>query len=331
MNVRELNPAVSVVICAYNAEHYLSRSIESILNQTYKNIEVVVVDDASTDATAAIAEKWAVQDKRVSLVKQKVNGGLANTRMAGLENTKYELIIFIDADDVALPMMIEKQVSIMLSDSNVLGVATYAYYIGQEETDILGMQKIGPKSKEEYFYLYDNKKLIFLPATTLCRKSDVLIVGGFRVEGFSSENGVRYQDYCDDLDLWCRMSDLSNTGRYFITIPDPLFLYRKNTNSLSAKNVFAMQKKMRWIKDCLKRRRGRLPEMEFNEFQKSVSMMRQVANFRSDYAALIYKKVGFCVLRGQYFRAVPLLAVVFLLNPRFVIQKLKTQSRAIRT
>lgn len=329
--MQELSPPVSVVICAYNAENYLSRSIESILNQTYNNLEIVVVDDASTDSTAAVAEEWAGKDKRVSLVRQKTNGGLANTRMAGLANTKYELVVFIDADDVALPSMLEKQVSTMLSDSNLLGVATYAYYIGQVETNILGVQKIGPKSKEEYFYLYNNNKLIFLPATTLCRKSDVLAVGGFRVEGFSSEDGIRYQDYCDDLDLWCRMSDLSNTGRYFITVPEPLFLYRKNTNSLSAKNVFAMQKKMRWIKDCLKRRRGGLPEITFDEFQKAASGMQKFANFRSDYAALIYKKMGFCVLRRQYIRAVPLFAVVCLLNPRFVIQKLKTQSRATRT
>jgi glycosyltransferase involved in cell wall biosynthesis len=329
--MQELSPAVSVVICAYNAEHYLSRSIESILNQTYKNLEVVVVDDASTDYTTSVAEEWAGKDKRVSLVKQKVNGGLANTRMTGLANTKYELIVYIDADDVALPSMLEKQVAAMHSDTNVLGVATYAYYIGQEETDILGVQKIGPKSKEEYFYLYNNNKLVFLPATTLCRKSDVLAAGGFRVEGFSLEDGIRYQDYCDDLDLWCRMSDLSNTGRYFITVPEPLFLYRKNTNSLSAKNVFAMQNKMRWIKDCLKRRRGGLPERDLNEFQQSASAMQKFSNYRSDYAALIYKKAGFCVLRGQYLRAVPLFTGVCLLNPRLVIQKLKTQSRTLRT
>lgn len=318
---------ISAIICAYNAEKYISRAIESVLNQTYGYLEVIVVDDASTDSTASLVEAAYGADPRVVLVKRNENGGLAKTRMSGLDKSRYNLVVFLDADDVALPEMLEKQIAVLQSDPLIMGVATYAYYIGEQEDKILGIQKIGPKSRDEYFKLYNNEKLMFLPATTLCRKSLLMDVGGFRVDGFPNDD-IRYQDYCDDLDLWCRMSDLSRDARYFLTIPEALFLYRKNTNSLSAKNVFAMQSKMRWIKDCLKRRRKSLHEQSYVEFLEATTCKDKIKNLRSDYAALFYKKVGFSYLRSQYLHMTAFLLLTTLLNPKLVVQKLKTQSRA---
>lgn len=321
---------VSVIICAYNAERYVAKSIASVLDQTYDNVEVVVVDDASTDATAAIANEIAQRDRRVRLVRRSTNGGLAQARMTGLENTRHDLTVFLDADDVALPRMIERQVVALRNDANVIGVATYAYYVSEDETVPLGVQEIGPTTRETALEMYERDKLMFLPATTLCRKSMVMAAGGFRVTGFPTDEGVRYQDYCDDLDLWCRLADLGRERKYFITIPEPLFLYRKTAHSLSAKNVFAMQEKMRWIKACLKRRRQGLPEQPFLEYRGSIPRWARLANRVSDGAALTYKRMTFSYLNRRYVRAALYFFVVCVLSPRLIAQKMKTQSLRLR-
>jgi hypothetical protein len=138
---------------------------------------------------------------------------------------------------------------------------------------------------------------------------------------------VRYQDFSEDVDLWCRLADFAAKGKYLITIPEPLFLYRKSAGSLSTTNIFRMQEKIRWIKDCLKRRRSGLPERSFEEHRKSLLFFRRIHYLRADYAALAYRKMGLCYLKRQYSKALPLFALVCLLDPRLLVQKLKTQKR----
>ncbi|MDH5561822.1 MAG: glycosyltransferase [Deltaproteobacteria bacterium] len=319
------DPSVSVVICAYNVEQYLEKSIRSILTQTFNNLELIVVDDASTDDTAVIASAAVEKDHRVRLIRHSENKGLAHARMTGLDSTRSDLVLFLDGDDLALPDMLEKQVEIIQSDSNIIGVATYAYYIGDDDSKKLGIQRIGPTSKKKFMDMYKESKLVFLPATTLCRKKMVVEAGGFRLSGLPVKGGVRFQDYCDDLDLWCRLSDLAAQGKYFVTIPIPLFLYRKSTGSISAKNVFVMQQKMRWIKDCLKHRRAGIQERSFLEYQRNRSLLRKLDNLREDCAAYLYKATAFSFLQGRYFKAFFLLLGVCVLSPFLVIQKVRTQ------
>lgn len=99
---------VSILIPAYNVEKYIERSLESALNQTYKNIEVVVVDDGSTDGTAEIIKKYQ-SDRRVKYVYQN-NKGLASARNTAMKNAEGEYFAMLDADDVFLPEKIEYQI-----------------------------------------------------------------------------------------------------------------------------------------------------------------------------------------------------------------------------
>ena len=104
---------VSVVIPAFNMEKYLSRSIESILNQTFKNMEVIVIDDASTDNTSKIAEEYV--DRGVDIFQLEKNGGVANALKTGFEIANGEFITFLSADDEYLdPQKTEQQVIEML-------------------------------------------------------------------------------------------------------------------------------------------------------------------------------------------------------------------------
>ncbi len=97
---------VSVIIPAYNVERFIGECVNSIREQTYKNLEIIVVDDGSSDSTLEICEKLASEDDRIKLIKNN-HGGVSRARNAGLDNATGELIVSVDSDDVLLPDMIE--------------------------------------------------------------------------------------------------------------------------------------------------------------------------------------------------------------------------------
>ncbi len=93
------NVLISVIIPAYNVEKYIGPCIDSVTSQTYKNIEIIVVDDGSTDTTSAICDEKAAQDSRLVVVHQK-NQGLSAARNAGTAICKGTYIAFVDGDDI---------------------------------------------------------------------------------------------------------------------------------------------------------------------------------------------------------------------------------------
>lgn len=91
-------PLISVIIPVYNVEKYLPKCIESVINQTYKNLEIILIDDGSTDNSGKICEEYAIVDKRIKVIHQK-NTGVAEARINGFNHSAGELITFIDSDD----------------------------------------------------------------------------------------------------------------------------------------------------------------------------------------------------------------------------------------
>lgn len=97
---------VSVIVPAYNVEKYLSRCIDSILAQTYKNLEILLIDDGSTDSTGILCDQYALRDQRIRVIHQE-NQGLAEVRNIGIREAKGEYIQFVDSDDWIEPSTIE--------------------------------------------------------------------------------------------------------------------------------------------------------------------------------------------------------------------------------
>ena len=97
---------VSVLVAVYNVEDYLTRCLESVISQTYKELEIVLVDDGSTDSSGDICEDFAKKDSRVRVI-HKENGGLSSARNAGLDAATGDYILMIDGDDALHPQMIE--------------------------------------------------------------------------------------------------------------------------------------------------------------------------------------------------------------------------------
>ena len=97
---------ISVIVPVYNTEKYLEKCVMSILNQTYKNLEIILIDDGSTDNSPQICDSLAEKDNRITVIHQP-NGGVSSARNTGLDNTHGDYIMFVDSDDYIAPNMIE--------------------------------------------------------------------------------------------------------------------------------------------------------------------------------------------------------------------------------
>ena len=115
---------VSILIPVYNSEKFLSACIESTMKQTYKNLEIIIINDGSTDNSYKICEHYTKQDKRI-IVKHNKNQGVSKSRNEAIARSSGKYIIFLDSDDYLLPNMVEKMVSLMETESLDLGVCGY--------------------------------------------------------------------------------------------------------------------------------------------------------------------------------------------------------------
>ena len=109
--MQEQTPLISVIMPLYNAERFVGESIENVLRQTVGDFELIVIDDASTDASAEIARAYAAKDDRIVLMHNELNSGAARTRNRALDAARGKFITFMDADDLCSPERFAKQLA----------------------------------------------------------------------------------------------------------------------------------------------------------------------------------------------------------------------------
>ena len=137
----KLNPLISVVITVYNMQQYLAECMESVQNQTYQNLDIVLVDDGSKDKSSSMCDDYAAKDSRVQVIHKK-NGGLVSAWMAGVEQAKGIYVVFIDSDDWIERNMIEELVRHLKGD--VLEIICSDYIIEKKDKSILKKQALPP-------------------------------------------------------------------------------------------------------------------------------------------------------------------------------------------
>lgn len=141
------NPYVSVIVPIYNVEKYLDAAIESICNQTYKNIQVILVDDGSTDKSGIICDKWREKDERI-LVIHKKNGGASEARNEGLKAAVGKLVYFVDADDSIDPLLLSEVISEMSDDVDMVSFGYRLVADDREACNVSFQEKIYPLHNE---------------------------------------------------------------------------------------------------------------------------------------------------------------------------------------
>jgi glycosyltransferase involved in cell wall biosynthesis len=200
-------PAVSVIIPVFNGERFLSPAIASALDQTFADLEVIVVDDGSTDTTPAIAGGFG---SRVRYVPQS-NQGVAAARNTGLAMARGTYVAFLDADDVWLPEKIERQITCAERDRRLAAVGC-GFFVTDERLNVREQIIPAPCSLTDLLLFRSNGGLN--AGTAFLRKADVDAVGGFDPDLF----------ICEDLDLAIRVMERGDAS----CVPEALLLYRQH-------------------------------------------------------------------------------------------------------
>ena len=149
----ESKDLISVIVPAYNAEKYLSKCLDSILSQTYTNLEIIVINDGSQDATLSIAKGYADKDSRVHIIDKK-NQGVSAARNRGIAESNGAFISFVDADDWVHPYMIEALHSLMIKNNTDLAACGIVRTNKELESDIKKQGKECVYTREEYLKKY---------------------------------------------------------------------------------------------------------------------------------------------------------------------------------
>ncbi|NNU77319.1 glycosyltransferase family 2 protein [Clostridium estertheticum] len=182
---------ISVIMGVFNGEKHVSKAIDSILNQTYSDFELIICDDASTDNSLNIIKNYISKYDRIILVENDVNLGLAATLNRCLEVAKGEYIARMDDDDVSLPHRFEKQIEYLEANPNctILGGAARLY---DGEGDY---GKISHKRNPNKIDIFKSPK--FIHPTVIMRSEALKKVSGYTVADYTK----RTEDY----DLWCKL------------------------------------------------------------------------------------------------------------------------------
>lgn len=157
-------PHISIIVPVYNTAQYLRKCIDSIISQTYKNFELILVDDGSTDRSPQICDDYAKQDKRVKVIHKK-NGGLSDARNIGIDISLGQYIVFIDSDDWILPNMIEELYKKSIEYDADMVISNYLCV--NESGDDEGYYKLYTdfmiiSGREAISKLYDSNKVYYI-------------------------------------------------------------------------------------------------------------------------------------------------------------------------
>jgi glycosyltransferase involved in cell wall biosynthesis len=220
------NPLVSVLIPTYNCGQWLGQAIDSVLAQTYKHLEIIVVDDGSTDNTAKLLEE---KYKDVITYIYQPNCGLGNARNTGIKHAKGELLAFLDADDVMLPEKISCQVEYASEHPDYVVIYCNFWCIFDDKSDIWQLPSGDYQHEGISGELFETllSKNIMVPSSVLISKKVLAEVGNF----YEEAQGV------EDWDLWLR---IAGKGYLFGYIDARLLLYRVRTGSMSH-NLYNMR------------------------------------------------------------------------------------------
>ena len=288
---------ITLAICMYNAEKYIEETLACIMAQTMQDFHLLIVNDCSTDGSVECVKRFFKQNPRqYELVSLPENRGLCAGRRFVEEHATTKYLLFVDADDWPLPYFVEKLYKKIISDDKLIAVGCYLHYI-----DLKG-------------------KLIFMASTSLYDREIALSVGGHNINGFP-KGKPRYQDLCEDLDLWTRMSDLYTEGKAIVVIPEVLYYYRKGDGiSLSS---LGMLLRMRHIKMNLKRRRKGLDEWSFIDFRAQLSTEEMRRLEKDACAADALRRAYYHLRAGHIIAGVKDLFLSIKSNPHYFVDKVK--------
>jgi glycosyltransferase involved in cell wall biosynthesis len=208
----ESPPTVTVVLPAYNAEKWIERAVASVLGQSLRDFDLIVVDDGSTDNTARCLARQ--EDARLRIIRHEVNRGLVDSLNEGIEESRGKYIARMDADDFAHPRRLELQVRLLERDLSIGVCGTWFWNVSTKTSTVRTPTRHDHIAAHLFF-----RSPIAHP-TVMMRRS------------FIQASGLRYRSsalHAEDFDLWVRARSMTRFG----TVPKYLLEYRSHENQVS--------------------------------------------------------------------------------------------------
>lgn len=241
-------PLVSVIIPSYNAENFIEETILSVLNQTYQNFEIIIIDDASEDGTANVVERLAAKDGRITLYKTAHTGRPAVLRNIGIKKARGSFIAFLDSDDIWTKEKLEEQIKLFQSNKSLSLVYSVSRTFGDVNIVSLKYEILPIPFKAAY-----NKKDLLMKGNPVTCSSVVapkkLIL---KAGGFDEHNDFAF---VEDFDLWIKLSGYGTLG----FIPKIHVLYRIHSSQSSS--TWDLKKER--LERLSQQKKLKLPEYKF--------------------------------------------------------------------
>ena len=209
---------VSIIIPVYNAERFIEKAVESVLEQTYEDFEIILIDDRSTDTSYEIMKNLQKRDKRICVLQNSCNSGVAYTRNYGVENAEGKWIAFLDSDDYWEKTKLEKQMRIHMENPDIVLSYTGTSFVSETGEEY----KYVMHAKEKFTFKELLHKNIISCSSVVVRK-DVI-----KKYGMISDN--MHEDYT----AWL---NILREYPYAYGVDEPLLVYRFVKNSKSSSRI----------------------------------------------------------------------------------------------
>ena len=211
---------ISVVMSVYNGEKYLREAVESILSQSFSDFEFIIVDDGSDDSTYAVLSSYAEKDRRIKLLRNSHNLGLAESLNKALEAAGGDFIARQDADDISFPERLQVQYEYLTADPDISVCSVYSWIAGEDGTPVYSFKY--PVEHDNIVYSLEKGENPLIHGSVMLRRDILADI---------PKPPYRF-GLAQDLDLWLRISQSAK----FAVIPEELYLYRRGQGNISTKS-----------------------------------------------------------------------------------------------
>lgn len=309
---------ISVVMPVYNGEVFLREAVDSVLNQTYRDFEFIIVNDGSTDSTPQILAEYAAKDARVKIIDG-AHAGLGAALNLGIEQAQYPWIARMDADDICLPERFEKQLAAAEKMPEVVVWGSYINHINGDGK-IMSYSKVGPASIEDFERMKRNRQIIQVMHPTALMKTEIVRrVGGYKQEYVPAEDVLLFEE-------------LAQFGP-ILAVPESLLLYRVHGNSVSMTKFFVQRKMMRFAQLRIRSRADGKPLPTLEEYAALCDQQTRRERFRfylQDLKAMYYRRAGMAYGNRNYVKTAWYLSISVILGPESTTRRVWNQVFAHR-
>ena len=305
---------ITVLMSAYNAARFLPQAIESVLGQTHRDFEFIIIDDGSTDDTLALTRSYAGKDSRIKIITRE-NRGFAPSLNEGMQKASGEWIARIDADDVMMPNRLERQIEFLQKHPDLVVASSLVFYIdgtdrviGKNQSKFTTRQAVADCVAQHLPVGFHHPAVIF-------RKTVIESLGGYR-SAFSP---------AEDMDLWNRVID---AGHAVLVQDEHLTQYRIHSSSVTVQKFRVSESKARWVEACIWARHHNQPEPTWEQMlakNDDMSWARQLNATRREYGRAIYKAATLDYSRRQYRTFFVRIVAAILLEPWYVLPRILPQ------